>query len=296
MEKSSVFKKPVISPKLSKLIVLLGTIFIGFILFTEKIPQGYVGVVYSLNGGVKRNVLNEGLRIIMPWQEVTLYSVATEQFYLSKNTKEGNKGNDSFDVQCSDGAVNVDLTIQYSFDKNNVPSVFKRYRGKSGEEIMNDIMRGKIKAWATEVTKDYTTMEVYLTEKAEVNDSLTKYLQKNAEQYGIVIEEAALSRTSVPKNVEAAIRDRQAIAQEIEKQKLALQKTKIAKEQTQLEAERRIIEAKGEAEANKIIQQSMNKDLMNYKATMEYLDKWDGKRPHVESNGGSGLIIDVGKQ
>lgn len=296
MEKSSVFKKPQISPKLPKLIVSLVVVVIGFTLFTEKIPQGYVGVVYSLNGGVKQTVLNEGLRVVMPWQEVTLYSVATEQFYLSKNKKEGSKGDESFDVQCSDGAVNVDLTVQYSFDKNNVPDVFKRYRGKSGEEIMNDIMRGKIKAWVTEVTKDYTTMEVYLTEKAEVNDKLTRYMQQNAEEYGIVIEEAALSRTSVPKNVEAAIRDRQAIAQEIEKQKLALQKTKIAKEQTQLEAERRIIEAKGEAEANKIIQQSMNKDLMNYKATMKYLEKWNGKRPNVESNGGNGLIVDVGKQ
>ena len=34
---------------------------------------------------------------------------------------------------------------------------------------------------------------------------------------------------------------------------------------------------------------------MNYKATMEYLDKWDGKRPNVESNGGNGIIVDVGK-
>ena len=276
-------------------IVVIVLVAVSLFAFTEKIPQGHVGVVYSLNGGVKDKVLTEGLKIVMPWQEVTLYSVATEQFYLSKDSREGSESDESFDVQCSDGAVNVDLTVQYSFEKSDVDDVFKRYRGKSGQEIMEDIMRAKIKAWCSEVTKDFTTMQVHLTNKSTVNKQLTAYVKERANTYGVLIEEVAISQSRVPKDVAKAIQDRQKIAQELEKQKLELQKTEIAKQQAQLEAERRLIEAKGEAEANKIIQQSMSPELMNYKATMEYLKKWDGKRPNVETTNGNGLIVDVGK-
>jgi len=139
-------------------------------------------------------------------------------------------------------------------------------------------------------------MQVHLTNKATVNKELTAYVKERANTYGVLIEEVAISQSRVPKEVAKAIQDRQKIAQELEKQKLELQKTEIAKQQAQLEAERRIIEAKGDAEANKIIQQSMSPELMNYKATMEYLKKWDGKRPNVETTNGNGLIVDVGEK
>lgn len=70
-----------------------------------KTPAGYVGVVYSPNGGVKENALNQGWHFVNPLYKVTEYTVATEQAYLSRDSKEGSKDDDSFYIPTSDGNI-----------------------------------------------------------------------------------------------------------------------------------------------------------------------------------------------
>lgn len=87
---------------------------------TTKIKPGYVGVVYSLNGGIKGQVLTQGLHVVNPLYKVTSYSVATEQGYLSADSKEGASGDDSFLIPTSDGkqltliwSILIILTVSY---------------------------------------------------------------------------------------------------------------------------------------------------------------------------------------
>ena len=62
--------------------VIVGGI-IGGTICTERIPAGYVGVQYSVNGGVQDEVLTQGWHLVSPTKKVTLYSVATETFVMS---------------------------------------------------------------------------------------------------------------------------------------------------------------------------------------------------------------------
>ena len=55
----------------------------------EKIAPGYVGVVYSVNGGVQDDILTQGWKWVGPGKKVIKYSVATEQMYLSADEKDG---------------------------------------------------------------------------------------------------------------------------------------------------------------------------------------------------------------
>ena len=65
---------------------------IGGIICTEKIPTGYVGVQYSMSGGVQDELLTQGWHIVAPNKKVNLYSLMNTLhmntlFYLSFSVK-----------------------------------------------------------------------------------------------------------------------------------------------------------------------------------------------------------------
>ena len=73
---------------------LIGTGVLGFglvlgalALFTslERVPAGYAGVVYSLNGGVTGDVLGQGMHLLSPVKHIAKYPVSTETMYLSQD-------------------------------------------------------------------------------------------------------------------------------------------------------------------------------------------------------------------
>lgn len=95
-------------------IVLAIIIFGGLILTltcTERIPAGYVGVVYNMNGGVDGEVLTQGWHIVAPTKKVTTYSIGIEQSYLTAEDKGDSPKDESFSIPTSDGK-----TVRVNFD------------------------------------------------------------------------------------------------------------------------------------------------------------------------------------
>lgn len=68
-------------------VVLVLALLVGFACM-ERVPAGYVGIVYSMNGGVGDEVLSQGFHFVAPTKKVTLYSIGIEQSYLTA----GNEG------------------------------------------------------------------------------------------------------------------------------------------------------------------------------------------------------------
>ena len=63
------------------------------LLMMEKVPAGYVGIVYDMNGGVSDEVLTQGWHVVSPTKKVTLYSIGIEQSYLTSG-KDGDSADD----------------------------------------------------------------------------------------------------------------------------------------------------------------------------------------------------------
>lgn len=125
-------------------IVLAVLIFGGIILAllcTSRVPAGYVGVVYNMNGGVDGEVLSQGWHLVAPTKKVTTYSIGIEQSYLTSDDKGDSKNDESFSIPTSDGkTVRVNLEFSYRFDEARVASTFVTFKGKSGEEIKDTFM------------------------------------------------------------------------------------------------------------------------------------------------------------
>ncbi len=277
---------------------------VAFLFFAlTKIPAGYVGVVYAPNGGVKETTLSQGWHVVSPLNKVTKYTVATEQAYLSRDSKEGSRDDDSFFVPTSDGKlVNVDIEFSYRFDADKVTDIFTQFRGRTGDEIQETFMRGKIKTWVSEVTSNFNVLDIYGSKRTELNKLVYEHVKNEFASSGIIIESINLSRIGLDQATEAAIQARVNAQQELEKQKIEkdraiieAEKKEIEEEgkrkvkliQAKAEAESILLKAEAQAEANEKIAKSLTKELVDY----EKIKAWDGKLPNV--TGGVIPMIDV---
>ena len=55
------------------LVIIVGVLMVTF--FLTRIPNGYVGVVYSPNGGVKDSTLSQGWKLVGAFDKVTKYPI-----------------------------------------------------------------------------------------------------------------------------------------------------------------------------------------------------------------------------
>jgi len=262
--------------------VVLGVICI------EKIPRGHVGSIYSIRGGTSDEVLSEGWHIVSPTKKVTEYSVATEQLLLTAEEDE------SFNATCKDGVLNVDLEMSYHFEADNIPEIAKKYRGMSGSDIVKNIIKSKARTYVNEVTSEYTILEAYMDKKPELNQELTVHLKDALAPFGIVVESATIPRAEPDEAIKTAITERSKKAQEVEAAKQEQEKQKILAEtkiiEAQGEAEAAIAKAAGEAEANRLISESLTPELleqMEMEARIEH--GW------VTINGAGNTIVDATK-
>lgn len=281
----------------------------------KKVPAGYVGIVYSMNGGISDDVLTQGWHIVSPTKEVTLYSIGIEQSYLTAGENGDSRGDDSFEVPSSDGkGLNVDLTFTYRYDVDRVTQLFTRFKGQSGKEVRDSFIKPNIISWTKEVTAQYPVTDILGDERANLNKAVSDYIRERFEPYGIIIENVSLididaddeTRASVQRKVNAQqelelaqIEQKTANVQAQKDKEVALVKAEQDKETAEINAEQQRIKAKGEAdaiqieaeaqaEANKMIAESLTPELIENNK----IAKWNGEVPTVSGNGAT--IVDVG--
>lgn len=294
-------------------VIIVICLFVGFSC-AKKVPAGYVGIVYSMNGGISDEVLTQGWHIISPTKEVTLYSIGIEQSYLTAGEDGDSKGDDSFEVPSSDGkGLNVDLTFTYRYDVNQVTDLFTRFKGQSGKEVRDSFIKPNIISWTKEVTAKYPVTDILGDERANLNIAVSDYIRDKFEPYGIIIENVSLidinaddeTRASVQRKVNAQqelelaqIEQKTANVQAQKDKEVALIEAEKEKEVAEINAEKAKIKAEGDAEATKIkaeaeaeanakIAKSLTPELIE----KEKIDKWNGSVPVVD--GSSTPIINM---
>lgn len=282
---------------------------------TTRVPAGYNAVQYDINGGIKKECLEQGWHITSPTITTTLYTTGLEQSYMTAEKKGDSPNDDSFQVPTSDGKqVTTSLEFSYYFDKDRLAEIFTRFKGKSGEEVKDTFIKDKIKSWSREVTEQYPVIDLLGGKIAEINENLDVHLRTKFEPYGIIIDTVNITDVVVDEETKAAVQKKVNAQQEqelaeieaktatinAEKEKeVALIAAEKDKETAQINAEQAAIKAKGqadaikikaeaEAEANKKIAESLTPELIE---KIKY-DKWTGEMPMV--SGASGTIVDIG--
>ena len=288
-------------------ILIFGGLFLCF-MCTERIPTGYVGVVYNMSGGVDGEVLSQGFHLVAPTKKVTTYSVGLEQSYLSSEDIGDSPKDESFNIPTYDGKnVRVNLEFSYRFDADRVAETFTMFKGKSGESIKETFIKPKVMAWTQEVSAKYPVTDIFGDKRTDINAELDIYLREKFAPYGIIIDTVNFTDISVDNETAAAIQKKVNAQQELELANIEAETAKIQaqkdkevarvqaekdKEVAAIKAEQKIvtaeaeaqallIAAEAEAEANREIASSLTPQLIE---KIKY-EQWNGQMPKVTSGG-----------
>ena len=237
----------------------------------ERIPVGYNGVQYSMNGGVKNELLTQGWHIVPPTIKVNQFTISNEQLILTQDSREGSKEDDAFKVATSDDAsIKIDFQMSYRFIPETLISTYNRFKGMDGDDIVENRLRTVLKSKVSEVTTYYSLMDIYSGNRSEINDRLTEYLNNEFKTaYGIEVLDASIIDSHPDKKLQATI-DARVKAQQAKAQAEAEQKTVEVEAKTKMieaknEAEIKITEAEAEAEANRLVSESVTDELIRMK-------------------------------
>lgn len=293
-------------------IVIALLIICGFAC-TERVPAGYVGVVYNMAGGVTGETLNQGWHIVSPTKKVTVYSIGIEQSYLTSEDKGDSPKDESFSTPTADGkSLTVDLEFSYRYDSARVTEVFTQFKGQSGKEVKDSFIKPKMIAWTQEVTAKYPVTDVFGDKRQELNEALDTYLKEKFDKYGIIIDTVNFTNISTDPETQAAIQKKVNAQQELELARIEKQTAKVqaekdkevaqinaekeksvaeinaekAKIEAQGKADAKMIQAEAEAKANKAIADSLDDKLLE---KIKY-EKWKGDVPKITGSSTTPII------
>lgn len=262
-------KKAAIGAVTVALILLVG--FVGSLFCLERIPAGYCGVQYSMNGGVKDEVLTQGWHLVSPTVKVKEFTVANEQLILSKDERSGSKGDDSFNVSTADDAsISISFQMSYRFVQEDLVDTYTKFKGMNGDDIVNNRVSAVLKSKISEITTDYSMMDIYSGNRSEINNKLTEYLNKEfRKSFGIEVLDASIIDVHPDAQLQNTIDARVTALQNKQKAEAEQETAKVeaatAMIKAQNEADIALMKAKAEAEANRLIANSVTQGLIDLK-------------------------------
>lgn len=259
-------KKGFIGAVITAIVIIVGLIMA--VACIERIPTGYEGVVYNMNGGVTGETLTQGWHIVSPTKKVKSFAISEEQLIMSKNSQEGSKEDESFTVSTSDDAMlSISFQMSYRFLSDQLTDTYTRFRGLDGEDIINNRVKTVLKSKVSEVTTDYSMMDIYSGNRSEINAKITEYLNKQfSKAYGIEVVDASITDVHPDEKLKTAIDNRVTALQQKQQAEAEQETAKVQAEtnliKAQNEADIKLLEAQAEAEANKLIAQSITPELI----------------------------------
>jgi len=265
-------------------IVVFLFMFISSLTFVQP---GYVGVVVNLFGdkkGVDDIELSVGAHLVPPWK--TVYRFPTfEQNYCWEGS------HDCFHFQTQEGlGVHADIGISYRIRPGSVHEIFTRYR-RGIDEITHVFLRNYIRDGLNKSASRYKIEDLYSEGKEKFLDDVQLHVKEDLQEIGIDVSRIYIIGTfHFPDTVVAALNRKIEAMQRAEQRENELREAEAEARKIMAAArgksESILIEAKAQAEANRMLAESLTEGLIKQKA----VDKWDGTLPKVTSEGFSMLI------
>jgi len=281
--------------------VIIAVGFIIIIILASTIyyvPPGHVGVlIYKIppagnTKGIADVSLNPGygMRNFIT-QDVIVYPVYMQTIVLCKGQAEGAHQNDEINVNSTEGQpISCDVSLAFELNPQKVPELYVAFR-QPIENITHGFVKQTVRQAMQEVVGTTRIEDFIGKEKASVVMRIQKVIQDRLNEYGFVVKQFTINEIRAPKTIMEAIEQKNAAVQEALKAQNELQRKKFEAQQKVLEAEGEanaiLTKSRAQAEANKLISQSITPALIKY----ESIKKWNGVLPQV--SGGATPFVDM---
>lgn len=274
-------------------VAIIGATFT--VMSIEKIDVGNVGVVYSMSKGVEDEVLTTGFHFINPFKKVKEFPVSQQQIVFSNNPSDYNEDEHpdwSINAPADGGTVTMNVSVNYNFVADKVTSLYERFGGMDGEQIIESKVQNQMIAYIKDVTPRFTVMDIYSDKRSEVGQEVSKYLtEKLMNEYGIEVTSVSIIDVQLDKTLMEKVKAKEQAKQDAEKAELDLITAQKQAETNKVKAEGKaavkVIEAQAEAEANKLLSESITDELVALRTAEARL-----KHGWVTVNGASTVVTD----
>lgn len=229
----------------------------------KTVKSGEVGLRIRF-GKIVNSTLSEGINFKIPYIE----KIAKVNIKIQKSEIETESS--TKDLQ----PIKTKLAINYKVDNKKAPELYRTVGNSYNETILIPAIQESLKA----VMSKYTAEET-VTIRNKVSDDCLKEIQSKMKKYGIIIEEFNIIDINFSEEYSKAIEEKQVAEQRVLTAKQELEKEKI-------EAEKKITKAKGESDANALLQKTLTEEVLKEKM----IEKWNGELPKVS---GSNNIMDI---
>lgn len=242
---------------------LIGTVvvvfigIIGALIFTERVPEGKVAVVYTPSGGATK-VLPPG------WHPIGLFQ-KTQEYPTRPSIVKTNVS-----VTSTDGKkLTMPVRYEMKVDKSKVLDIFKELGSQDIEMLQEGYLYQRLFKASRDTISKYSVLDIFGTEATKASAEVTEKMADSSKGLGFLVTDVTLGTPEVDKATQTAIDERVKAAQQLEKLKLekeiAIETAAKQKIEAQGIAEAEIETARGTAEANKLLQQSITPELIQMK-------------------------------
>ncbi len=247
--------------KLTFLFLLITIIFWPFVI----VDAGERGVVMHF-GQVQPMILPEGIHLVIPIiNTVKKLSVRVQKQEISAEAS-------SKDLQ----DVFTDVALNWHIIPNEANDIFQRIGVENDviERIINPAVEEVLKA----VMARYTAEEI-ITKRGEVKAGVDDLLTTRLANYHVEVDDISLVHVHFSERFGEAVEAKQIAEQEAKRAEfIALKAVR--------EAEARVNLAKGEAESQRLIGETLTPSLLQKQA----VERWNGSLPKIVSEGGVKLF------
>lgn len=231
------------------------------------VNSGEAGVFYSrLFGGTEIDyVYPEGLYLILPWDNMTTYNARVQ---LMKH---------EFDVLTNKGLpIHVKIAVRFRPQYDLIAILHQQV----GPDYVDKIIIPQIESVLRKNIGQYDPEDIYTNKQGILSKIIVLALEEIGRKY-VQVDELIIRSLELPESVRKAIEDKL-----VNEQQYKAYEYKLAKEQE--EAKRKRIEAKGIADYQEIVAQTLNEPLL----------RWQGIHATEElatSNNAKTVVIGAGK-
>lgn len=255
------------------------------------IDPGSVGVKvnsYGSGKGVEDYPLLTGAVWYNPFTE-TVYEYPT----FTQNVTW--KDNEKISFNSSQGSkISCDVGLSYSLKAEKVPHIFVKYR-QPIEAVTHNYLRIKVRDCINKFSSKFTAIEILGVKSQMLLSEAKESLVEELGQEGFVIDTLSFVSAPEPENPDVKMAINRVIqsTQEAEQAENKVKQIEAEARQEVARAEGKaqaiLAEAKAQAEANKILGESLTPELVRYKM----IDKWEGKLPTVSGGEGMSFLMQM---
>jgi len=285
-------------------LVLLAVFFVR----VTRIEPGHVGVQINLAGaqrGASEIPVRTGWVVYSPLStQIIEFPTYVQTVKWTKDTNEGHPLNEEMGFNSKEGMeIFVDVSLSYAIEPTKVPDFYVKYRVSDMDTFTHGILRDVVRNSLNEVASTYVVEDIYGEKKAEFLGKVEGMIQDKMKSVGVGVQQFGfIGAPRVPAVIAAAITAKAQAIQQAERARneLATTQAEAAKKIAEAEGDAKslVTRAQGEADANRIRQNSLTPQLLELRRienNRALIDKWNGQLPTVESGTGGGLLMQLPK-